>query len=308
MFNLFKSKKQVFCEKLGNYLNHLIKIAEHKNAQTVFSERLKSLIGENIYRPNIEKYYDETKEKDVNLHLSIFKHECIVSVVIQEVVQDKLSTNLNVLSRKRNMLVYKDDYGDYHFDRWFAELQKYCEQKFTYGINNWLYNPKNTNQFLDKVPYDFTSLEDGFLTTQILYDAQDWIEEKIDEYDASNSASSEYSEDMSGHEYEYFVADCFDQLGFTTQVTKGSGDHGVDVLVEYDDTKIAVQCKHYNSPVGNKAVQEVYSAKDIFDCALAVVVTNNTFTPAAREAAEKLGVYLLHHDDIPDFYSLLVGQ
>ena len=113
---------------------------------------------------------------------------------------------------------------------------------------------------------------------------------------------------MSGHEYEFYVAEQFENQGFNAQVTKGSGDHGVDVLVEYDNAKIAVQCKHYNSPVGNKAVQEVYSAKDIYDCELAAVVTNNTFTPAAREAAEKLGVFLLHHEDIPSLCSVLIGD
>lgn len=55
-------------------------------------------------------------------------------------------------------------------------------------------------------------------------------------------------------------------------------------------------------------MQEVYSAKDIYDCELAAVVTNNTFTPAAREAAEKLGVFLLHHEAIPELCSLIVGD
>jgi restriction system protein len=64
-----------------------------------------------------------------------------------------------------------------------------------------------------------------------------------------------------------------------------------------------VQCKYYSSPVGNKAVQEVYSAKDVYDAEQAWVVTNHSYTPAAKVAAKKLGVLLIHHDEIPDLLS-----
>ena len=40
-------------------------------------------------------------------------------------------------------------------------------------------------------------------------------------------------EDMEGHEFEYFCADLLKQKGFVdVEVTKGSGDYGVDILAE----------------------------------------------------------------------------
>ena len=56
--------------------------------------------------------------------------------------------------------------------------------------------------------------------------------------------------------------------------------------------KYGIQCKYYSHPVGNKAIQEAYAGADFYDCDAAMVMTNNTFTRAARELAEKLEVEL----------------
>jgi hypothetical protein len=69
--------------------------------------------------------------------------------------------------------------------------------------------------------------------------------------------------------------------------------------------RVAIQCKKYSKPVGNRAVQEAYSAKGIYGATHAAVVTNTKFTRSAVEAAERLGVLLLHHDDLPRLISLL---
>ena len=59
--------------------------------------------------------------------------------------------------------------------------------------------------------------------------------------------------------------------------------------------KYGIQCKYYSAPVGNKAVQEAYSGARFYDCDRAVVMTNHTFTKAARELADKLEVELWEH-------------
>ena len=67
---------------------------------------------------------------------------------------------------------------------------------------------------------------------------------------------------MSGDDFEYFCADILRGNGFkNVEVTKASGDHGIDVLAKKDGVKYAIQCKRYSKPVGNKAVQEAYSGK-----------------------------------------------
>lgn len=54
----------------------------------------------------------------------------------------------------------------------------------------------------------------------------------------------------------------------------------------------------YSNPVGNKAVQEIYTAKQHYGANNAIVVTNNTFTKSAKQLAKSTKVDLLHHEDL----------
>jgi len=100
-------------------------------------------------------------------------------------------------------------------------------------------------------------------------------------------------EDMEGHEFEYFCADLLRQKGFVeVEVTKGSGDYGIDILAEKDGVTYAVQCKCYTAPVGVKAIQEAYAGRDYYDRMVGAVMTNQYFTAPAVEAAKKLKILL----------------
>ena len=98
---------------------------------------------------------------------------------------------------------------------------------------------------------------------------------------------------LDGHEFEYYCADLLRKRGFQeVEVTKGSGDYGIDILAERDGVTYAIQCKCYNAPVGVKAVQEAYAGRDYYDRMVGAVLTNQYFTGPAVEAAKKLKILL----------------
>jgi len=98
---------------------------------------------------------------------------------------------------------------------------------------------------------------------------------------------------MEGHEFEYYCADLLRRAGFLeVEVTRGSGDYGVDILAELGGVTYAVQCKRYDGPVGVKAVQEAYAGRDYYDRMVGVVMTNQYFTRPAVEVAQKLKILL----------------
>ncbi|MCD8068172.1 MAG: restriction endonuclease [Lachnospiraceae bacterium] len=98
---------------------------------------------------------------------------------------------------------------------------------------------------------------------------------------------------MEGHEFEDYCAQLLRAKGFQeVRVTKGSRDFGLDILAEKDGVSYGIQCKHYASPVGVKAVQETYAGRDFYDCMVGVVMTNQYFTQPAVEAARKLKILL----------------
>ena len=82
-------------------------------------------------------------------------------------------------------------------------------------------------------------------------------------------------EDMEGHEFEFFCADLLRDRGFVeVEVTRGSGDYGIDILAEKDGVTYAIQCKRYGTPVGVKAIQEAYAGRDYYDRMVGAVMTD----------------------------------
>lgn len=105
---------------------------------------------------------------------------------------------------------------------------------------------------------------------------------------------------INGHQYEYQCAEKLKKNGFSKViVTKGSHDQGIDVIAHSKGKKYGIQCKYYSSPVGNRAVQEAFAGAKYYDCDIAVVMTNNTFTNSAKELANKIGVHLWENNKIP---------
>lgn len=101
------------------------------------------------------------------------------------------------------------------------------------------------------------------------------------------------SENMSGYEYEEQCADQLRRMGFRdVEVTTKSGDQGIDIIAWKDSLKYGIQCKHYNGSVSNRAIQEAFTGAKFYECDVAVVMTNATFTESAKELAHKIGVKL----------------
>jgi hypothetical protein len=98
---------------------------------------------------------------------------------------------------------------------------------------------------------------------------------------------------MEGIEFENYCISLLKKHGFTDlQTTQASGDQGVDIIGYKNGAKYAIQCKRYSSPLGNSPVQEVAAGKTYYDCQIAAVITNSTFTAGAKDLAEKTGVLL----------------
>ena len=101
---------------------------------------------------------------------------------------------------------------------------------------------------------------------------------------------------MTGTEFEEFIALLFKKMGYSSQVTKQSGDQGIDVIAIKNNTRIGIQAKCYSNAVGNAAIQEAVAGKNFYNCDKTVVVTNNYFTTAAIDLAQANNVILWNRD------------
>lgn len=121
-----------------------------------------------------------------------------------------------------------------------------------------------------------------------------YVNPPIDSENSEDSKAKDQNFDsMDGHRFEHYCADLLKKNGFkNVEVTRGSGDHGIDILAEKDDISYAIQTKCYTGNIGNAAIQQAHTGKSIYKKDIAVVLTNRDFTPQAKEEAEMLGVKL----------------
>jgi len=97
---------------------------------------------------------------------------------------------------------------------------------------------------------------------------------------------------MDGVEFEKLIAKLFRKMGYDAEVTKTSGDQGIDVIAIKNGFKYGIQAKCYSSQVSNSAIQEAVAGKAFYSLNKVIVVTNNYFTKSAIKLAEANNVIL----------------
>jgi HJR/Mrr/RecB family endonuclease len=98
---------------------------------------------------------------------------------------------------------------------------------------------------------------------------------------------------LSGVDFETAVGKVLLDNGWQVTATVATGDQGADLIAIKGERRVIIQAKRYTGAVGNKAVQEVVGAIPFYGGTEGCVVTNSTFTPAARALAQKNNIRLI---------------
>ena len=108
------------------------------------------------------------------------------------------------------------------------------------------------------------------------------IEEKklLEEY----MKKREFYYSLTGHQFEYIVADIFKKNGYTGHVTSGSDDKGVDINLWKDNKYIVVQCKAFkNKAISPGIVRELYGTMVAHNADEAYIVTLEGLSKKSEE-------------------------
>jgi len=113
-----------------------------------------------------------------------------------------------------------------------------------------------------------------------------------------NKKKNDYWFSLSGHEFEYKLANLYKSLGYKAEVTKGSGDAGIDIILEKDGEKICVQCKAHKKPVGPAIVRELYGSMFSSGFNQGILVCLGGFTSGVYDFVLDKPIKLVDVDDI----------
>lgn len=224
----------------------------------------------------------EEAERQSQLQLQAVEKEKLRQEVKRKEVLETVTSIVNshaaTLYRKKLQKVRYDDYGNtfdkewqnekeyfHKFVIWPGLLKEYSEEDLRF------FNTRHSDSFIESAVYEAT---------------EDLAADGID------------VERLRPIDFEIYCASRLKKGGWTANLTKASGDQGIDIIAERDGIKLVFQVKKASSPVGNKAVQEAIAGKAFVNANAACVVSNAEFTPAAKELANVSGVKLLHHSEL----------
>lgn len=106
---------------------------------------------------------------------------------------------------------------------------------------------------------------------------------------------------MDGFQFEDFLVEIFQTIGYDVKETQRTADQGADLFVSRFGKNMVIQAKNYTGSVGNSAVQQAISAKAFYGCDEAMVVTNSYFTKSAKELASTAAVRLVDRESLQTY-------
>lgn len=208
--------------------------------------------------------------------------------VAQFVETARLLTNQHIrtLLTKRLQGIRRDDYGNVFDEKWVIEIRYFLSNVVgrSYPLPVWFGEP----EYLRAIQ----------LIDNLVADYHEGQEEKID-------SSSDSVEKMSPLDFEHYCAEILRKGGWSATVTQASGDQGIDLIAHRGNVKAVLQCKKYAQPVGNGAVQEIIAGKQFEQADIAAVVSNNSYTPSAKQLANAASVHLLHYTELEHFAEIV---
>jgi hypothetical protein len=99
------------------------------------------------------------------------------------------------------------------------------------------------------------------------------LEKASNAYEQQVRQTAEFWRGLDGNAFELEFANLLRMHGFKAEVTRRSGDGGIDIVSQGREGRVAIQCKRYAKPVGPAVIRELYGVvkADGFDFGILAV-------------------------------------
>ena len=103
---------------------------------------------------------------------------------------------------------------------------------------------------------------------------------------------------LSPRQFEEYVAQLYEAMGYKVEVTPLSNDKGTDIIMYKDGVKYAVQCKRYKGTVGSPEIQAFIGSMTHYNADKGFFVTTGMFSFEAENMASKHPIKLVNRFDL----------
>jgi hypothetical protein len=120
-------------------------------------------------------------------------------------------------------------------------------------------------------------------------------EEAISRYEKTQNT---YWKSLKGIKLEKVIAELYKKMGYSVQMTKASGDEGIDLILSKKDETIVVQCKGHEKPIGVGVARDIYGSMMHFGANKAILVCPAGFTKGVVQFMTNKPIQLISADDL----------
>jgi hypothetical protein len=219
------------------------------------------------------------------------KKQCVVRIALPEMQNrfpDKEKKKL--LEIINSWFIEKDVYENKKGELYMKDLA--TEQSIEQTVRNY---GKYITEYIDEI-------KQGFVPYWAKHLFEEHLPNIFDAYHKQKKQTKQYKNQdinkMSGIEFENYVSKLLTESGYNVSGTPPTGDQGADLIASKNGNAFVIQIKRHSKPIGNKAVQEVVAAKSYYQGDKASVVTNSTFTNAAKNLAKRNDVILIGKEQL----------
>lgn len=135
-----------------------------------------------------------------------------------------------------------------------------------------------------------------------------YLDNELQMFEELKKKQAEHWLSMSGHQFEKGVARLYEAYGYDVQLTKGSGDGGIDIFLENDGQRYGVQCKNHHGAIGPAAIRDLYGAMSHEGLDGGIFIASSGYTKGAKEFADNKAIRLLDINDVLRMHAATLAE
>lgn len=133
---------------------------------------------------------------------------------------------------------------------------------------------------------------------QTIKEKKAYLDGELSKFKELEKKYAKYWLNLSGYQFEKEVAKLYEAHGYDVQVTKGSGDGGIDIFLEKAGRRYGVQCKNHHKAIGPAAIRDLYGAMSYEGLDAGIFIASSGYTKGAKEFARNKAITLLDINNV----------
>lgn len=133
---------------------------------------------------------------------------------------------------------------------------------------------------------------------QTIKEKKAYLDGELSKFKELEKKYAKYWLNLSGYQFEKEVAKLYEAHGYDVQVTKGSGDGGIDIFLEKAGRRYGVQCKNHHKAIGPAAIRDLYGAMSHEGLDAGIFIASSGYTKGAKEFARNKAITLLDINNV----------